>query len=129
MSSTYNLICVTHIPAIVIGHEFSYEEIDKFDTRDHPALSGHQWCDVLAGAFSYPLVRVKCFGRSLYGPSGCRGIHNNLVGWEQADLLRLLFACLKLPGSPLTQELEPFVGHCWTKARLISLSGELGVQD
>lgn len=122
MSSTYSAICLSHDPALTIGPDIRYEDVDTF-TRDR--LEGHDQCDIVIGRFSYPLIEVACLGRQLTGRSGCKRQHSG-VEWIDSDWLRLLHAA--------RPHVEPGVlrGHtfgCWPAERLGRLRKELGLPE
>lgn len=123
MSSNYHVLCLSHDPALVIDHDFSYEGIKALDSRERDALAGHQQCDLAAGRYSYPMIEAGCFGRQMPGPTGCKGMHGPVL-WTRSEVLRLMIAATgKVDGKLL----DPFT--CWAPARLARLRAELGIVD
>jgi hypothetical protein len=122
VSSTYNAICLSHDPGIVLGPDFTYEEANSLKSRDR--LTGHETCDIVIGRYSYPLVEAACLGRQLPGPTGCKGYHSG-VEWIDRDWLRLLAAATTPPNSVDPELLRPLVQGCWPLERLHRLRGEL----
>jgi hypothetical protein len=125
MSSTYHLLCLSHDPAIIIGHEFTFAEI-KTVTREHEALEEHPGCDIAAGRFSYPLIEVGCFGLTMTGTTGCKSYHSRL-DWTDSDWLRLLQEATAT--SVVSAKTLAPLQRCWPAKRLRLLRGELGVPD
>jgi hypothetical protein len=121
MSSTYNAICLSHDPGIVIGHDFTYEEANSLSSRDR--LTGHETCDIAIGRYSYPLIEVACLGIQLPGPTGCKGYHSS-VKWIDRDWLRLL-ATAGPDAHP--EAMRALSAHgCWPLERVHRLRVELG---
>jgi hypothetical protein len=124
VSSNYHLLCLSHDPAIVIDCDFRLDEVEAV-TREHEAPAGHQDCDIVAGRFSCPLIEAGCFGRTLRGPSGCKGIHHRGPIWTDSNVLRLLHYAAP---SVDQETLRPFVTGCWPLERLRRLRRELGIE-
>jgi len=126
VSSDYHLICLSHDPAIVLyRRDLTHAEAESVASREHPALEGHEDCDVVIGRYSAPLVEVACLGRQLPGPSGCKG-HHMRPEWIDRDWLRLLAAA----ASKVDEEtLRPFVTRCWPLERLRRLGDEAGLAE
>lgn len=116
MSSAYRLLCLSHDPALVIDIEL---DRDTVPADDHPALEGHQGCDLAMGRFSYPLIEVGCLP---YSP-GCKGCHRT-TNRTDSDWLRLLAAATTAPNSVSIEVLAP-VTRCWPLERLRKLRNEL----
>jgi hypothetical protein len=127
MSSNYRAICTSHTPALVIDHDYTYDEANNLTTRD--SLGDHTDCDVVIGRYSYPLVEAACLGRQLPGPSGCKGYHAG-PHWVDVAWLRLLTAATTAPNTVDPALLRRISAHgCWTPERMTSLRGELGMPD
>ena len=94
VSSTWNLICLSHDPAIRLdGYDFADWHSVERATREHEALASHQTCDIIAGRYSGGLVELGCFG-AIKGNGlspQCSGYHNGVI-WYKADVLRLVHA-------------------------------------
>jgi hypothetical protein len=123
VSSTYRLLCLSHDPAIVIDHDMALAEIEALSDRNDTRLAGHEFCDVLAGRFSYPLIEVGCLGIRLRPQAGCRGYHNG-INWVDSDWLRLLLASRSVAPAEV---LRPFISRCWPLDRVSRLRVELGM--
>lgn len=127
MSSNYRAICTSHTPALVIDHDYTYDEANNLTTRD--SLGDHTDCDVVIGRYSYPLVEAACLGRQLPGPSGCKGYHAG-PHWVDVAWLRLLTAATTAPNTVDPALLRTISTHgCWTPERMTSLRAELGMPE
>lgn len=113
-------MCLSHDPALIISDDDRHEPF--VPTREEACLAGHKECDIMIGAFSYPLVRIGCYGLSLTGPTGCKGVHSQVI-WIEIDWLRLLCASHGVLDTKLT---NPLTRSCWTPERLIRLAREMG---
>jgi len=73
MSSTYRGICLNHTPALAFPADSVYQDLHQFvamiqagkklatrDRTDTLEILAHAGCDVVVGAYSYPLVEVYC---------------------------------------------------------------------
>jgi hypothetical protein len=126
VSSDYRILCMTHDPAIVIGHDWTNapEAIAAAcDPANHEAVAAHKDCDLLVGRYSYPLVEVCC-------PAGTgKWAHNTHLApqWIATDWLRLLHQAVELNDPALASSVKTLVGRgCWSAQRLRRLRDELG---
>jgi hypothetical protein len=121
VSSTYNAICLSHDPGILIGPDLTYDEANGLNVRAR--FGGHERCDLVAGRYSYPLIEVACLGIQLPGPTGCKAYHSN-VKWIDRDWLRLLATA----GPDVHPEaMRALSEHgCWPLERVHRLRVELG---
>lgn len=119
MSSTYNLICLSHDPALILHTEWHSggggREIAAEQLRDPAAgcdeVRLHADCDLVIGRYSYPLVEVGYLPDRRYGH----------VQWVDADWLRLL---AHLAGGDHGEVRLP---HWWTLDRARRLRGDLAL--
>lgn len=124
MSSTYNAICLSHDPAILIN-EIARHKIDLPISRDD--LRGHEHCDIVIGRWSGGLCELACPGRDLPGPTGCRA-HHRSTEWTPVEWLRLLVAATTPPNAIDPKLLFRLsIGGCWPLDRIHRLRDELGL--
>lgn len=131
MSSNYQVICLSHDPALVIDTGWA----DRATLEGHLAapkrsgvLAQHATCDLLGGAYSYPLVEVYCPPTREVIRGKCYHPHHGT--WIDAAWLRLLLAARKAArhgdgGPSLLDALNP-MSICWSEQRLSRLAVELG---
>ena len=119
MSSTYKLLCLSHDPAMVISDDDICNEFTP--NRNHPALEDHVNCDIMIGAYSYPLVRVGCLGTQMEGISGCLG-HHCSTNWIDIDWIQLLHV-LYNSEIPEIEWKNDNNFRCWTKQRVQRIIG------
>lgn len=123
MSSTYNLICASHDPALVIGedyHEFNFPMEQAGTRNNRDALGEHAYCDLLVGRFSYPLIEVACPGGATCKP----GFHSwQYDSWVKVGWLRLLYAVYTTNTTALgAYNIEKLaIPCCWTRTRVLRL--------
>ncbi len=115
MSSTYRALCLSHDPALEIDGAEWNTVTDIEGALANPAacdgLGGHTTCDLLGGAYSYPLYKVYC-------PKAREWIG---VEW----LALLLAAYLRADADAVvTAAGQPMPRH-WTRQRLMRLRAEL----
>jgi hypothetical protein len=121
MSTAYKILCLNHDPALVIT-DLDREHHEPFvPNREDAQLASHRGCDIMIGAFSYPLVQVGCYGLSVGDPTRCRGNHSQII-WVEVAWLRLLYAANGVLASEVT---APLGNRCWTPERLARLAPEL----
>jgi len=125
MSSTYDLICLSHPEAVNLGGDWHSgrggREIVEARLRDHATelLVGHTGHDVIGGRYSYPLIEV-------YDPPK----PDRLTGeWVSAIWLALALAAHDLPDIP--PEMRSVLWYIdaherWQIERLAPLRLELG---
>lgn len=129
MSSTYGLICLKHDPGIEIGdHTIDYNPDTMLATAKNP--TGEDWgdhahCDLVVAAYSYPIVRLACPGKTESG-AGCRW-HPD-ARWVEADWLRLLIAAYQAGAAVPDWATEPFSSRCWGRERALRLGPVLGIE-
>lgn len=120
MSSTYRALCLSHQPALVIG-EPEWQTAAELEgvLADAPKhLPEHATCELMGGAYSYPLVRLYCPG------NGCGGAHRGR--WMDIDWVRLVLAAYDSPANPRLTGALKFVPKCWSYERLDRLRREIG---
>ena len=129
MSSIYDLLCISHDPAVRLNIDLPsgddgrvrVEAILAAHTAGTRPVEGHPRCDLVAGRYSYPLVEVYCPPPGL----GRTHVHHRGGGWFTVEALRVLQAARDLPGAPLARYTE--VPGCWSVLRLAALRTELGM--
>ena len=130
MSSTYGLICLNHDPGIEIGdHTIEYQPETMLAVAKDPA--GRDWgeharCDLVVAAYSYPIVRVGCPGKTVNG-AGCRWHEQPM--WIERDLLRLLISAYQAGDAVPDWATEPYSSRCWSRERVLRLGPVLGLAD
>jgi hypothetical protein len=130
VSSNYQLICVSHDPAIVFGPEYGSrgqwsDPVPALAAEAERNDTAHAGCDLLVGRFSYPLIEVCCprtrprtrQSTGLHGPI----YHPNTDEWIDADWLRLL--AVSTPEQRATVSRT----ECWTWEVAWRLRHELGL--
>lgn len=143
MSSDYRLLCLSHDPALCVGPD--YEWNNQPDTALAAAADpvrrreyGHPNCDLVVGAFSYPLVEVGCPAlplspTELRHTEGDRVLHggwHRQPTWTDAFWLRLLALADRIaPWPPLQEVLGRQRPLCWPPQRLARLAQLLDVPD
>jgi hypothetical protein len=132
MSSTYRAICLSHNPAIEIYGD-DYDDLTWNDretglgaiARRSGDLAGHKTCDLVLGAYSYPLWEITCpvsSGKRVAkvedGSICCHNYDKSI----QVDWLRLLIAALIEPTAASTAVLQPrLIDCCWPPDRVLRL--------
>lgn len=118
MSSRYNVICLSHDPAIV-------EYDDSQDSyRIELVMTGkelkerHRNCDVVIGRYSYPLIEVTCMSRIDGRPAKC---HHTQPETIDAGWLRLLYRA-RQAGMDGVDEMTRHAANCWPVERLERLA-------
>lgn len=127
MSSDFDILCLSHDPAIVIGSDWPYTRSpnDALYAAANPGeyehLREHTNCDLLVGRYSAPLIEVACPGTRPHCPGHHRYDYGN---WTDRSWLKLLHAAYTR-GDDLTRiDIRP----CWTKQRVLRLGRELGIE-
>jgi hypothetical protein len=130
MSSTYGLICLNHNPGIEIGdHTIDYEPEKMLAVAKDPAgrdWAEHAHCDLVVAAYSYPIVRVGCAGKTVNG-AGCRW--HDEPKWIERDPLRLLIAAYQAGDAVPEWVMEPYSSRCWSRERALRLGPLLGLES
>lgn len=128
MSSSYRAICLSHDPAIEIYGD-DYDDLKWSDretglgalARRTGDLAAHKNCDLVLGAYSYPLVQICCPANSHRTPGtrvGAPCWHNN-DQWMDVGWLRLLVAALSEPTPATTAVLSRRqIDPCWVPERV-----------
>lgn len=133
MSSDYLILCLTHDPALRLGHDNGEEW-----TRPEPALTAaanpaahqitapHVGCDLLVGRYSYPLIEVACPALpNDRWPAWHSGFHTQ-PKWVDVGWLRLLWHAHGQPDPALVASAERAGWGCWTSERVNRLRYETG---
>jgi hypothetical protein len=129
MSSNYDILCVSHNPAIRAAEDIP----DRGDavTMALRGLDEHPDCDLLIARYSGALAEVGCpRGDGEHHP----GWHRDPI-WADAALLRVVAAAASyLGGDPmsdpgLASAVAQATRFCWTPARLHAIRRQLGVPD
>jgi len=91
-------------------------------------FADHPGCDLLIGAYSYPLVEIGCPDRSAGHPGG---YHPHETKWVDATWIKLLALAQRAPeGSPERQLANrPPMPGCWRPERLYRLRYELDLPN
>jgi hypothetical protein len=131
MSSDYDVLCVSHTPAIRI-------EIDEGGGRPETAievvrtsqLGGHPNCDLLVGRWSGALIEIACPGMNGRPGDGqphfhAGGWHRDAI-WADAGLLHVAAVAVELAENDVRIEAAvKALPMCWTPDRLRSLAERL----
>jgi len=140
MSSTYQAICLSHNPAIEI-HGEDYDDL-VWNDRDEALgalarrtgdLAAHKHCDLVIGAYSYPLWEITCpasaerrVAKVQDGSVCCHNYDKSI----QVDWLRLLIASLTEPTPATTAVLSRRqIDACWVPDRVLRLRNLLLPED
>jgi hypothetical protein len=113
---------MSHNPAVTIGSDMVIETAIRAWSSGDDRILDHENCDIMVGAFSYPLVRVGCFGTSMPN-SGC-GSHHSEINWVDVEWL-LLLSYVMLCDDETEELLSKFRFRCWTPRRMDALSSML----
>lgn len=128
MSSTYSFLCLSHDPAVGIGHDAGLDGVEVSAVRNlivrEQAFGVHQDCDLAIGRWSGALVEVGCLGRAVLPSAACQGYHNDII-WADKDWLRLLHAAQAVPLDAKLLCASSF--RCWPPRRLYRLRIELAL--
>lgn len=120
MSSDFQIICLSHDPALTIEQDYPTSEQAIADAADHYA---HPECDLIVGRWSGGLVELCCpgmvEGRAIPDHSGWHRDDE----WVDAAWLRLAL----LAGAATTANAR--VPGCWKYLRLHRLRYILGVEE
>lgn len=129
MSSIYQLLCLSHDPAISVGVEYATEgewrsaepALEAVRTRSGVAAQ-HVNCDLLVGRYSSPLVKVCCPRSASASARVCAWYHPHSDLWVDAGWLRLLALS--------TEEQRKRAQHtgCWRWETAHRLRIELGLE-
>lgn len=126
MSSIYRPICMSHEPALVINSEYTdrtlFEAVLANPTSADPGgdLERHAGCDLLGGAFSYPLVEVYC------PPRKAPVIRHTYGHWIDVGWLRLVhLTATTWPNSEALAQAHRALPMCWQPHRVARLAAEL----
>lgn len=132
MSSTYRAICLSHNPAIEI-HGDDFDDLTWNDretglgalARRTGDLAAHKPCDLVLGAYSYPLWEITCpesAGRRVAKVKDGSVCCHNYDKAIQVDWLRLMIAALIEPTPSTRRVLEPrLIDGCWPPDRVMRL--------
>lgn len=128
MSSTYKVLCLSHDPAITADD--GYHSAAEAERAIQNGVEGHETCDLMIGAYSYPLVNLGCPGLRPDGrrlPAGCTGYHK-AAKWVDVAWIRILAHAQQQPAG---SELRTLSGanevRCFSPERLRRLYGELNI--
>ena len=135
MSSVYRVLCLTHDPALPLGHD-SGEEWSRpepalaaaTNPADYQITAPHAGCDLLVGEYSYPFVRVAC-PMSPGSRAQHRGYHPHAPEWVDVAWLRLLWHAHGQPDQALTAAADNAARLCWTSDRVNRLRYEIGAEE
>jgi hypothetical protein len=117
MSSTYNVICLSHAPAIEEGADFTGadEALGALIRGRHISVARHRYCDIVIGRWSGALVEVCCPGRAIPLTEGDYRHHRD-PEWLRVGWLRLLHHARQNDDG--TDGLLGHDGYCWPEDRL-----------
>lgn len=122
MSSTYDLICLSHEPALPLGMEMNRDQFGRIVEAREYAVDDHAECDIMVGRWSGGLVEMGCLGNSNH-PS----MYHTNVRWLEIALLRVLYQAARAPkDDQLASALGPVLSTCWSWRRLDRLRVLLG---
>lgn len=127
MSSTWRVLCLSHDPATWVtmdGHHRDAEALAAVAEMRDNDNDEHHLCNLLVGAYSYPLWHVICPGtpRGVAETHGCRHAHPKGV---DVEWLQLLAAADQHRGTePIAAALGK-LPSCWSPERVHRLRKEL----
>ncbi|MFI7890864.1 hypothetical protein ACIFUY_06325 [Streptomyces sp. CACIS-1.16CA] len=124
MSRTYRVLCLSHDPAIVIERDWHRPE--GAEEAVAAGIDGHPLCDLIIGAFSYPLVEVGC-PASRHQPTKLPCCHGG-TSWVDRDWLRVLAAGYQTTDPLVEAAVKKAYTTCWPWDRLLRLRDELDFQ-
>lgn len=123
MSSSYQLLCLSHDPATYIMEIEDPSDLGLLNAISNDAL--HHSCDTLITRTSGGLSEVGCPGIK---SDQCGG-HGSHMKWVEADILRLLYHTHEYLREPFRDLLKTYTFRCWTEQRLIRLRYVLSVTE
>lgn len=115
--SLYRVLCLSHDHAIILEPEWNNPDqaiAAATDPAEHVEIANHAHCDLLIGAFSYPLVSVTCPPRPHPGHDAP---HHRHAVWITRDWLHVLAAANQLPHAELSAALQR-IPACWSATRI-----------
>lgn len=132
MSSVYDLLCMSHDPALAVtGRGWTTPE-EAIAAALEPTM--HDWlvedhgkCDLLVGRYSASLVEICCPASREHGGHN----RHNSPQWIDRDWLVLLRAAMAAPADPALRAAIEDVARgqsCWTWQRLDRLASEFGLK-
>lgn len=129
MSSSYNILCLSHDPAIIVEPEYRTPGEAETALRqgvDFEVPIGHPNCDLMIGRWSGSLIEVGCPpGQRRPGQRCCT--HHSTTEWVGVAWLRIL-AAVHHYGDVRTKALtgDSHLRH-WHPERLCRLRHLLGI--
>lgn len=124
MSSTYRILCLSHNPALIIDGE--WHRPAGAEEALAAGVEGHPHCDLIIGAFSYPLVEVGC-PATRHQPAKLPCCHGG-TSWVDRDWLRVLSAGYQTTDPFVEAAVKQAYTTCWPQERLMRLREELDLQ-
>lgn len=122
MSSEYDVLCVSHAPAILI--ETGEGQPAPAIERVQRGIDEHPACDLLVGRWSGALVEICCVGGETAKPHH-PGWHRDPT-WVDVGLVRIAALSLKYADvDPAMMDALRRLPICWSHDRLRSLSKRL----
>lgn len=130
MSSDYHVLCLSHDPAIKATDALSFEAAEQ---AIREGIDGHEACDLMIGAYSYPLVDLGCPGNSLDHPRPgahrCPSLHTT-TKWVGVAWIRILAHAQRQPeGTQLHTLAKATALGCFSPERLHRLRDELQLAE
>lgn len=121
MSSTYEIICLSHDPALAASGEWSSSAEALAAIAE--GIAEHPSCELVVGRYSSPLVSVCCPRQKPDDPNRPlhHGYHPHSDDWVDANWLRLAV----LAGPEMSKAAR--LPGCWDYERARRLRLELGV--
>lgn len=118
MSTAYHPICLSHPTALLLEEVGGRDQTAALAIASH--LPGHRDCDIVLGAYSYPLIRVACL-------PGHGAFTHSHPEWVEAGWLKLLLWARETtkPETPDADLVERYVAgaaRCWPPDRLARLA-------
>jgi hypothetical protein len=128
LSSDYHVLCLSHDPAIQATHALSLEAAEQ---AIREGVDGHEACDLMIGAYSYPLVDLGCPGKVLDQPRPgahrCSSLHT-ATKWADVAWIRILAVAQRQPeGTQLHTLTKATALGCFSPERLRRLREELQI--
>jgi hypothetical protein len=128
VSSTYNILCVSHDPAILIETDEQKPAV-VIERVLGAGVPGHPGCDLMVGRYSYPLIELCCVGFPFNAVNRPHPGWHRDPEWAEAGLLRVAaVSLLRFAGKdPAMDKALLQLPMCWTRPRLVSLRDELQI--
>jgi len=125
MSSAYNVLCLSHDPAITAAYDCGSPE-KAVEAIAH-GIDGHEHCDLLIGRNSASLVEVGCPPSLHPRRDQHRCMTHGNTEWIDITWLRLLARAYQSSDEAVRTATTEQGFRCWSRERLRRLQGELHI--